>query len=304
MKKAEFFYSGKAPEGDINLLKLISILRRIYSSQSRKYAIIPQRQLILREKPFAAFGSMPAYSEKLGIFINKTAAMIAQSEARSINAVVSAFSSSTGSLLGLLDGAKLTKIKCTAISALVTDLCAPKSAANVGVIGSGVQAHAQLNAVLMVRDIKEVYVYSRNPKNCETLIKNMKKVAPQVRFHSCMSAQESADGRDILITATTSYLPLFEYAQLPSNVHINCVGAHTSESRELPRTLLANSQLVVEDLTTAIQEAGEIHARAFDLEAALNAGPEKMQNQTTIFSSTGHAFLDLITTAYILGLIN
>lgn len=303
MKKAEFFYSGSAPEGDINLLKLISILQRIYASQAREHAIIPQREMILRKQPFAAFGSMPAYSEELGIFINKTAAFVDQSEAHSVTAVVSAFSTATGSLLGLLDGAKITALKCTATSAVVTDLCAPKSATSVGIIGSGVQAQAQLKAVLMVRDIKEVFVYSRDSKNRETFVKKMNKVAPQVRFHSCMSAQESVDGRDILITATTSFLPLFESAQLPSNVHINCVGAHTPESRELPRPLLETSQLVVEDMTTAIAEAGEIHTRAFDLEAALKAGPEALQKQATIFSSTGHAFLDLITTAYILGLI-
>lgn len=106
---------------------------------------------------------------------------------------------------------------------------------------------------------------------------------------------------DVIATATTSVLPLPIATDLPEHVHINCMGAHTTRSRELPHSLLAAATLVVEDIETAVAEAGEIHRTAIDLAALESGGHTGLDGRPTVFSSTGHASLDLITCAHLVG---
>src|SRR5262249_50693579 len=87
---------------------------------------------------------------------------------------------------------------------------------------------------------------------------------------------------------------------LAHHVHINCVGAHTEGSREVPRELLQKSVLIVEDRPTAISEAGEIHRGAIEIKELPALDPSELRKRPSIFSSTGHAFLDLLATAHVL----
>jgi ornithine cyclodeaminase/alanine dehydrogenase-like protein (mu-crystallin family) len=82
-------------------------------------------------------------------------------------------------------------------------------------------------------------------------------------------------------------------------VHINCMGAHTAESRELPVALLRSSVVIVEDVRTAIAEAGESHSGAVELATLLAEMDGALAGRRTIFASTGCAYLDLITCAYL-----
>jgi ornithine cyclodeaminase len=93
---------------------------------------------------------------------------------------------------------------------------------------------------------------------------------------------------------------LARFSDLLPGVHINCMGGHTVESREVPLELLRASTLIVEDLPTAIAEAGEVHANAITLGQLVQGDSGPLRAVRTIFSSTGHAFLDVITTAHLL----
>jgi ornithine cyclodeaminase/alanine dehydrogenase-like protein (mu-crystallin family) len=95
--------------------------------------------------------------------------------------------------------------------------------------------------------------------------------------------------------------PLPISADLPAHVHVNCMGAHTVESRELPADLLATSVVIVEDVGTAIAEAGMSHAGAIELAALTAPGTTDLAHRRTVFASTGCAYLDLITCAHLTG---
>ena len=102
----------------------------------------------------------------------------------------------------------------------------------------------------------------------------------------------------MVCTATTCAKPLIHAVQLAPHVHINCMGAHTSESREVARELLAGATLIVEDRETAVEQAGEVHETALELRELGAIAPGRLQRALTVFSSTGHAFLDLLSAAY------
>ncbi|WP_267256333.1 hypothetical protein [Coxiella endosymbiont of Ornithodoros maritimus] len=82
------------------------------------------------------------------------------------------------------------------------------------------------------------------------------------------------------------------------------MGAHNFNSREIPVNVLKNTLLIVQDIPTAIEEAGELNRKTFDLSQLLKVDTKLLQKTRTIFSSNRHALLDLITVAHILSLAN
>ncbi|HJQ00742.1 MAG TPA: hypothetical protein VJ851_04010 [Jatrophihabitans sp.] len=259
--------------------------------------VVPLREIVT-DSTGTMFLSMPAVSADYGLFINKTATIVPAGSGggATVTSVVSVFCTETGRLLGVLDGALVTNLKCAAVTALVTDRCAAEASGVLGIIGAGVQAREQYRAVSAVRDIAEVRVHSRTPQHAAAFARYIAENAPTgVAVRVCDSVEQASRGVDILATATTSSDPLPISTELPEHVHINCMGAHTTVSRELTADLLRTGVLIVEDLPTAIAEAGELHRRAIDLKA-LDALPvAELRQQRTIFSSTGCASLDLVT---------
>ena len=300
MLASNLFFSSEKLLANFQLPRLVEHMRTAYSGRCKSEAKVPPRELIFRREPFGAFGSMPAYSEKLGLFINKTAAMVARNDRKSVHALVVAFCAETGEPIAILDGATVTNLKCMAASALVTAICAPPNASTLGVIGSGNQALVQIEAALSVRPISKIKIYSRDPENRRRLARELQNQFSNLNVQAVDSSTEACAGSEILVTATTSLEPVVTEADLPADLFVLCVGAHTAQSRELPSTVLKLSRLIVEDIETAVREAGAVHQGATDLESLIqSSGPSPLSGRT-VFSSTGHAFLDLVTTSYLL----
>ncbi|MET9426905.1 ornithine cyclodeaminase family protein [Streptomyces sp. NPDC003036] len=269
--------------------------------------LVPPRETV-EDASGAKFLSMPAVSPDHDLYVNKVATIVASPVAgrgSTVTSVVPMFSVSTGRFLGTLDGATVTNLKCAAVTALVTDRCAAPGSRVLGVIGSGVQARQQFLGVSAVRDLEEVRIWSRTPRHARAFAHAIADAAGErhrrpPRVVLCDSAERASDGVDILSTATTSVEPLPISARLPDHVHINCVGAHTTTSREVPVALLRDSVVIVEDLRTAIAEAGESHAGALELSALDTPdAPGDLARRRTVFASTGCAYLDLITCAHL-----
>jgi ornithine cyclodeaminase/alanine dehydrogenase-like protein (mu-crystallin family) len=247
---------------------------------------------------------MPAVSPEHDLYVNKVATIVTSSapgRGATVTSVVPMFSVATGRFLGTLDGTVVTNLKCAAVTALVTDRCAAPRSRVLGIIGSGAQAHQQFLGVSAVRDLAEVRVFSRDREHAAAFAREIAATAggipPDVVV--CDSAEQASRGVDVLSTATTSVTPLPISAELPAHVHINCMGAHTVESRELSAALLGTSVVIVEDLRTAIAEAGVSHAGAVELAALDGPGTTGLAGRRTIFASTGCAYLDLITCAHL-----
>ncbi|WUI01362.1 hypothetical protein OHR68_05925 [Spirillospora sp. NBC_00431] len=281
-----------------DVLALAAVIGDAAASGAIGRMIVPPRQRIVDERG-AKFISMPAVSADHRLFINKTAT-ITGGPGTTVTSTVPVFSTETGELLGVLDGARVTDLKCAAVSALVTGRCAAPGATTLAIVGSGVQAWQQYLAVTAVREIGLVRIHSRTRRNAEAFGARIR-AAGRAEVAVCGSAAEATAGADIVATATTSAEPLPISTDLPGHVHFNCMGAHTPASREVTRELLERSVVVVESLDIAIAEAGEPHRCALDLAALLAADPADLAGRTTVFSSTGHASLDLLTCSYLIG---
>jgi ornithine cyclodeaminase/alanine dehydrogenase-like protein (mu-crystallin family) len=300
----------REPAADL-VLSLAEAMRAGLRSGAVRRMIVPPRETA-EDAAGTKFISMPAVSPDYDLYINKVATIVAPGApgaSATVTSVVPMFSASSGRYLGALDGTVVTNLKCAAVTALVTDRCAAKNSGVLGIIGSGVQARQQYLGVSAVRDIREVRVFSPNPDHAAAFAADITVMAARAgaapagsagSVAVCGSAEEASEGVDILITATVSSDPLPISSRLPGHVHVNCVGAHTVASRELSEDLLRTSLLIVEDRRTAVAEAGPLHSAALELDALDTPAAARCDRQRTVFSSTGCAYLDLITCAHLM----
>ena len=218
-----------------------------------------------------------------------------------VHALVAAFCARTGRLQAVLDGAAVTELKCAAVTALVTDRCAAPGSRILAVIGAGRQARQQVAAVAAVRDLRELRFFARDPQARRAFADDVRAMLPDTtRVIASASIDDAIRGADVVSTATTSHTPLASFADLVPHVHVNCMGGHDVDSRELPQELLHRARLVVEDVDTAVREAGSVHRDAIDLRRLLAIDAALLQATATVFSSTGHASLDLVVTHWLL----
>jgi ornithine cyclodeaminase len=221
-----------------------------------------------------------------------------------VNAVVVLLDPQTGQVAALLEGGVLTAIRTGAASGLATQLLARPDASRVAIIGAGVQARTQLEAVCCVRQIESVAVYAL--AGAEELVREMAgrgDVPDAVSVAG--SAREAALEADIICTATSSVEPVLGVADVAPGTHINAIGAFTPEMREIDLALVSAARVVVDQREACMAEAGEVIAavrRGLMQEADLvelgeivngDAVARERDDQLTLFKSVGVAVQDL-----------
>ncbi|MGA8840046.1 MAG: hypothetical protein WB491_06090, partial [Candidatus Aquilonibacter sp.] len=77
------------------------------------------------------------------------------------NGVILLFDTRTGVPLAAMDGRLITEMRTAAVSAAATKYLMPEQSRVLAVLGSGVQAHAHVEALAQVNEFAEIRVWSR-----------------------------------------------------------------------------------------------------------------------------------------------
>ena len=223
-----------------------------------------------------------------------------------IHAAVLVLEAHTGRARAVLEGSTLTAIRTGAASGAATDLLARPDSKTVAILGSGVQARTQLEAVCTVRSIDSVRVY-------DPILESAARFAAEVAGRGPIpaSVDDVADAReavaeaDIICTATTSSTPVFDDGDLKDGVHINAVGSFKPEVQEIPGGTVARALVVVDDREAALDETGDLiqpieqglftrdHLHADLGEIVLQrASGRTSDEEVTLFKSVGIAVQD------------
>ena len=263
---------------------------------------MPLRTSIFIEPEQALNFTMPAYladNKTLGLKVISIFPNNLKRNKSSITGFITLLNAQTGEPQALMDAEFLTALRTGAVSGLATKYFAKDAANHVAIIGSGTQARTQLEGVAAVRDIKKVSIWSRNIKNATrfaTEIEN--KYHTQVYKSIPMAIQDA----DIICTATDSVKPLINFSDLRPDAHINAIGAHSPNKREIDNEVLRNSVVIVDQLSAALAESGEIisfikehgsKTKITELGNWLQSKKENYKNKLTLFKSVGLAIQDV-----------
>ena len=168
----------------------IEAMRHAYGQLSAGTVTAPPRQHISTDKGVTLF--MPAHLPERGEFGIKVVSVYDDNpnlDLPRITATVLVLDPTTGLPKAFMDGSSLTAIRTGAGGGVAADLLARQDAKTVGLFGAGVQARAQLQAVMAVREIASVKLISRTQASAHTN-------SPQ-RFRSGQMPRKSSSSRTL-----------------------------------------------------------------------------------------------------------
>lgn len=154
----------------------------------------------------------------------------------------------------LLQGDGLTSLRTPAVSAVAADRLAASDAAKLVVFGTGPQALGHIEAMAVIRDFREVVVCGREQERTRTAVDFARELGLAARAGE---PEEVADA-DVIVCATSSATPLFDGSLVPQKACVIAMGSHEPDRRELDAALVGRAQVTVEDVRTALREAGDV----------------------------------------------
>ena len=221
------------------------------------------------------------------------------------------YDSNTGDLLSLVQGARCSLLRTSAVSAVATRHMARKDAATVGIIGAGFQGRGQLEGVCAVREIKSVKAFDRFPEAAAKFCDEMS-AKLGIDVSQAESAEDCVRGSDIIITMTTTRSPVLLGKWLELGMHVNAAGSNHWIRQEVDDDVIRNAHhIVVDSIEDAKIEAGDLlypiergrvrWDQIHDL-ASVVAGRvsgRDSDNEITLFESQGIAVSDVAAAAYV-----
>src|SRR5580658_7817069 len=135
--------------------------------------------------------------------------------------------------LATLQANHLGQIRTGAATGVATKVLAREDASVAAIIGSGFQARTQLEAVANVRSLREVRVWSRKAERREEFALQCAETL-KLNVRATETARECVEGASIVVTATSSKVPVFESEWIAPGTHVNGTGSNWAERRELP----------------------------------------------------------------------
>jgi 1-piperideine-2-carboxylate/1-pyrroline-2-carboxylate reductase [NAD(P)H] len=204
----------------------------------------------------------------------------------------------TGERLGLLEGRVVTARRTAALSMLAARELAPRPDGPLLVVGAGTQGRAHLDAFHAGLGVSRAFISSRSQGNAVSLAGHARSLGMEAE--AVEGPGEVLEDVGLIVTATTSKEPILPQ-ELPDGVFVAAVGAFEPEAAELTPASISASQVFVDTLEGAKEEAGDLiqasragvfaWENATELEAALRS-PERPEG-TVVFKSVGHALWDL-----------
>jgi ornithine cyclodeaminase/alanine dehydrogenase-like protein (mu-crystallin family) len=160
--------------------------------------------------------------------------------------------------------AQRTRVACA--SALGTKYLARENAHRVGLLGSGWQAGAQVPALLAVRPIEEIQVYSLRRESREAFAREMRE-RTGANIHAVDSAEACVRDVDIIQCATSSMVPVARAEWLKEGIHIGCI-----KTQEFDESILDRCQRVAAHNTRQLKEELRIHPQTPNVPTQQSSG--------------------------------
>ena len=173
--------------------------------------------------------------------------------------LVVAFDRETARLKGVAIGERLGAIRTGCLGGYaIQRLASARKIETMAIIGTGLQAETQLEAISAVREIGLVKIFSRKEKNRQAFAKRS---SEKLGLHvvACESAKDTVANADVVVLATNSSKPVIETAWIKSGAHVTTVGPKFVGRHELPLDIIERAKLIVSDSPQQILGQGENH---------------------------------------------
>ena len=297
----------------------IEVMEKMFRSLAAGECLQPLRNIMRLPDGSGVLGMMPGHATKLGVMGIKVISVFhANKEAGfpSHQGIVMLFDAKNGQPLMLFDALEITAIRTAAASGVATKLLSRDSSSTLAIIGSGEQAKRHIEAMLLVRNIKHINLWSRNENNAKHLVNELT-AEYNIPIHIKKNVQQAIEYADIICTVTASKEPVVMGDWIATGTHVNAVGSSSALSRELDTTAIVRSKLFTDRYESLFKEAGDflipkregavtdehVKAEIGEVLSGTKKGREN-DNEITVFKSLGIAAEDIFSAYHIYEKIN
>ena len=242
------------------MAECVDVMARTLAALARGEALLPLRQVLMLPGGQGAFGAMPAHLSSppaVGIKVITVFPGNHGTAYDSHQGAVLLFETERGRLLAVMDASSITAIRTAAVSGVATRALARADASTLALLGSGVQAATHLEAMALVRPLRRVRVWSRDPAHVARFVEAARG-RHSFEIESAPSARAAVTDADVVCTVTASREPVLEGAWLRAGTHVNAVGASLRSARELDSAAVARARVFVDRHESAANEAGDL----------------------------------------------
>ena len=286
------------------------VMREALAELARGQIQQPLRTIVRPRDAAGFMGLMPAYSPGAGYGL-KAICITPGNPAIGKDAHqggVLLFDVHTGEPLALVNASAVTEIRTAATSAVATDLLASPGAAELAIVGTGVQARAHAHAIAATRPLTAIRLAGRHlARTREVAAELAGQLGLPVIAHDDVAA--AVDGAGIVVTATTSPRPVLRREWLSPGAHVNAVGSCVPADREIDTATMAEAAIFADSRESVRNEAGDYllaeregvvnPVRAELGELLTGTAPGRADDEITLFESLGLAAEDLAAASYL-----
>lgn len=224
--------------------------------------------------------------------------------------LVAVFDQRTMALSALLDGNAITGFRTAATSAMAADALALPGAMRVAVIGSGFEARNHVRALVALRKLRSVTVFSPRAESRSAFVAELADV--DTAFATATSAEAAVADADVVICAARSRdeTPTLRGAWLRPGMTVVSIGSTLPEQRELDEEAIRRADLIVADMMEEVaHDTGDMIAatavgvafagRIVDLSAVIGGRHpgRTAADEIVLYKSVGAAIQDLTVAA-------
>jgi alanine dehydrogenase len=296
--------------------KAIDVVESAFSELANGTAAMPPRTVLIDQKVGGWIAFMPSYLKSGGALGVKAVTVYKGNPEKfgmpTTLATIIVMDNQTGQTLAVMDGGFLTAVRTGAVSGVATRHLARKNSKIGGILGTGVQARAQVVAMCEAANLDEVLSFSVDPDDRRKAFAEELSATTGVPMRLVASTEDVLANSDVVSLATTAAKPIVKADWWKEGAHINAIGSHAPGVRELDTATIVKSKMVCDQKEACLAEAGDvqipIEEGAYsadqihgDLGAVINGTIPGRENdlEITLFKSVGLAIQDISCAALV-----
>jgi alanine dehydrogenase len=241
------------------MAECIDVMAEALAALTRGDSVMPLRGMARLPDQGGLLAWMPSLLPADGVMGIKVISVFPGNEGTELEShqgAVLLFEAERGRLLAIVDASEVTAIRTAAVSGLATRLLARDDADDLAILGSGTQARTNLEAMVAVRNVSRVRVWSRNPEHAASFADREAR-RHGISVEASPTAQEAVEGAGIVCTTTSSTEPVLEGRWLSLGAHVNAVGFSGPAGRELDTEAILRARLFADRRESILNEAGD-----------------------------------------------
>ncbi len=294
--------------------EVMEVVEKAFAEKGLGYVQMPPKPYLFFHNYDGDLRVMPSYLERMDMAAVKVVNSHPNNPSvhglPSVMATILLIEPKNGGPMAIMGGSHITAMRTGAAGGIGAKYLARRDSSVIGLVGAGVQARTQLEALVSLYGrLEEVRVWSRTARTREVFLSETSGLYKEGIgcIHPVDQVRDAVEGADIVVTTTPSREPIVSDDWIYEGTHINCIGADASGKEELDPAILRRAKIVVDDweqashggeinvpLAKGLVKREEVRGDICEVVTGLRAG-RTSTGEITVFTSTGLAIQDAVT---------